>query len=413
MKTEYQITKYACYMVNVSMSVVATLPPLLFVTFRTLYGISYSLLGTLILINFCTQLLVDLIFSFYSQRFDISKTVRLTPILTVAGLLIYALFPMLFPQAVYLGLVAGTIVFAASGGLAEVLISPVIAAIPSDRPESEMSKLHSVYAWGVVGVVFLSTGFLRLFGRENWKWLILIWAVVPLIASILFQKAKIPTLNTPAETSNVWKLATGKRFLVCFFCIFLGGASECTMSQWSSSFLEQALGIPKVWGDILGVAAFAVMLGLGRSLYAKFGRNIYKVLLAGAAGAVVCYLCAGIFNYAVVGLTACALTGLCTAMLWPGSLIVASDRFPDGGVAVFALMAAGGDLGGSVGPQLVGIVTDAAMQNDWVISLAESWQLSAEQLGMKIGLLSASIFPVLAVVLFWIVYRKQKHAAVR
>lgn len=53
--------------------------------------------------------------------------------------------------------------FAASGGLAEVLISPVIAAIPSDRPESEMSKLHSVYAWGVVGVVFLSTGFLAAF----------------------------------------------------------------------------------------------------------------------------------------------------------------------------------------------------------------------------------------------------------
>ena len=108
---------------------------------------------------------------------------------------------------------------------------------------------------------------------------------------------------------------------------------------------------------------FAVMLGLGRSLYAKYGKHIRRVLFAGTIGAAVCYLTAAFSNIALVGLIACGLTGFCVSMLWPGSLLVASDKFPTAGVAVFALMAAGGDLGGSVGPQLVGIVVDTAMEN--------------------------------------------------
>ena len=156
-----------------------------------------------------------------------------------------------------------------------------------------------------------------------------------------------PSLATPEKASNVFSLLRQKDFIISFLCIFLGGASECTMSQWSSSYLEQALGIPKVWGDVCGVAVFAAALGLGRTLYSKYGKNIHAVLAVSAVGATVCYLTAAVSSIPLVGLAACALTGLCTAMLWPGSLLVASDKFPAAGVAMFALMAAGGDLGGA------------------------------------------------------------------
>lgn len=408
MKKEYIRTKYACYTANLSMSVVGNLSPLLFLTFRSLYGISFSMLGALILINFCTQLGVDLLFSFYSHKFNIEKAVKLTPVLTSLGLLIYAVFPFFFPDAVYVGLVIGTVVFAASGGLVEVLISPVIAEMAPEDADHEVSKLHSVYAWGVVGVVILSTLFLLVFGKENWQILALLWTVIPVVSCVLFFTSKVPNLKTPSHTSNVLSLIKGKEFLVCFFCIFLGGASECTMSQWSSSYLEQALGIPKVWGDVFGVALFAVMLGLGRSLYAKYGKNIYKVLMLSGIGATLCYLIATLSNIPLVGLIACAMTGFCVAMLWPGSLLVASERFPASGVAVFALMAAGGDLGASIGPQLVGAVTDFALKNEWVASLAASMQMSVDQLGMKIGLLCAIVFPVLASVLLIALYRSSK-----
>ena len=63
--TQYRITKAAAYTINVAMAVVATISPLLFSTFYSEYGISYSLLGLLVLINFCTQLGIDLLFSFF------------------------------------------------------------------------------------------------------------------------------------------------------------------------------------------------------------------------------------------------------------------------------------------------------------------------------------------------------------
>ena len=205
MDKKFKRLKYACYTTNVSMSVVANLPPVLFITFRNLYGISYSLLGLLVLINFVVQLSVDLIFSFFSHKFNIPKTVKLTPLLTVIGLLVYAVTPWLFPQNVYLCLVIGTIIFSASGGLAEVLISPVIAALPSKDPDSEMSKLHSIYAWGVVFVIIFSTLFLLAFGSENWMYLALLWSVVPLTAFLTFLKSKLPLMNDFGEKKNKTK----------------------------------------------------------------------------------------------------------------------------------------------------------------------------------------------------------------
>ena len=73
MEPKHKRVKYACYTTNLSMSVVGTLSPILFVTFRTMYGISYTLLGLLVLLIFCTQLVIDLIFSFFSHKFNIPK----------------------------------------------------------------------------------------------------------------------------------------------------------------------------------------------------------------------------------------------------------------------------------------------------------------------------------------------------
>ena len=168
MDKKYTCIKYACYTTSMTMSIVSNFTPLLFLTFRDLYDISYSLLGLLILINFTTQLTIDLIFSFFSHRFNIPLTVKLIPVIAVVGMVIYALSPFIFPGMVYLGIVIATIIISASSGLAEVLTSPVIAAIPAKDPEHEMSKLHSMYAWGVVGVVIVSTVFLLVFGHENW-----------------------------------------------------------------------------------------------------------------------------------------------------------------------------------------------------------------------------------------------------
>lgn len=403
--------KLACYTTNISMSVITNLPPILFLTFRSLYGLSYSLVGLLVLVNYLTQLSVDLVFSFFSHKFNIPKTVKLTPVLTFSGLLIYALWPFVFPQNVFLGLVIGTVVFSASGGLAEVLISPVIAALPAKDPDREMSKLHSIYAWGVIPVIIISTMFIRIFGARYWQWLILLFIAVPLCSAMLFSVSEIPQMETPEKVSGALNLLKDKTLWLCVGAIFLGGATECTMSQWASGYCEQALGIPKVMGDVFGVTLFAFMLGTGRTLYAKMGKNVEKILLAGAVGAAVCYFICAVAFSPVAGLVACALTGLCVSMLWPGSLVVASDRFPKGGVFIYAMMAAGGDFGASVGPQLVGVITDTVMRVPSMVKFSETLAITPEQLGMKAGMLLGMIFPLCAIPVYtFIVKTKNKNA---
>jgi len=409
MEQNYRRVKYACYATNVSLALIGTLPPLLFLTFRSDYGISYSQLGLFVLVNYCTQLTIDLIFSFFSYKFNISKIVRITPMLTVAGLLIYALWPWLLPDSSFVGLLIGTVVFSASGGFTEVLISPVIAAIPADDPDREMSKLHGVFAWGAVFIVIFSSAFLQIAGSAHWQWLVLLFTLIPLTSCILFSRSQLPRMQTPDRVSGALAYMKNGSLWLCVAAIFLGGASECTMSQWCSGYLEQALGIPKVWGDVFGVALFSVMLGTGRTLYAKFGKNIARVLLLGAVGAFVCYLTAVATNLPLLGLAACAFTGFCVSMLWPGSLIVSTDRFPTGGVFIFAMMAAGGDFGASVGPQLVGVVTDLTLAAPAAAQLCARLGLTAEQLGMKLGLLVGAIFPLLAIPVFWRILHNRKH----
>lgn len=404
-----KILKYACYLTNVSVAAVTNVVPLLFIPLRKLYGVSYTMLGFLVVLGFLTQLAVDLIFSFLADKIDIQRSIRLNPLLTVAGILLFVFAPIIFPNRVYLGLVLGQITFSAAAGLSEVLISPIIAALPADNPEREMSKLHSVYAWGAVFTILVSALLLFVFGEENWQWIFGGCLLIPLLSAFCYFRSKIPPISSSKEEKGTVSLLLDRRFLFCFLGIFMGGAAECTMAQWSSSYLEKAFGISKVWGDVFGVAMFAVALGLGRTLYSKYGRNIYPVLFFGTLSASVCYLTAVVSNIPLVGLIACALTGFCVSMLWPGTLVVAADRFPSAGVIAYALMAAGGDLGGSIGPQLVGAVTDLAMKSESIVALSQSAGLSIEQLSMKLALLTASLFPIIGIFIFGKIMREKRQ----
>lgn len=371
---KYRRTKLACYFAGFSMAAASNLSALLFIAFNELYDISFTALGFLVLVNFCSQFLVDLLFTFFSHKFNITKTVKSIPLLVVIGLLVYAIIPVFSPKSVYVALLSGTIIFSVGAGLGEVLTSPVIAAIPSENPEAEMSKLHSAYAWGTVVVVIVSTIFLKLVGTENWIYLVLFWSVVPFVCWLMFIKAEIPQLNFHDGEGENKKQRMDFGIILCTLCIFFGGAAECTMTQWISGFAEKGLGISKVYGDVFGMALFALMLGIGRTLYTKKGKSIYPVLILGMSASAVCYIVAALSLNAVLSLVACALTGFCTSMLWPGTIVYTNSKYISCGVGVYALLAAGGDLGASLSPQLLGIVADS--------------------FGLKNGMLVAALFPV-------------------
>lgn len=408
----FKRTKFACYAAYFTMSSIFCVPPLLFVTLREAFGISYTLLGTLVLTNFCTQLAVDLIFTLFSKHFNTKVVVRIMPIITAVGLAVYALIPTFFPQIAYLGLVLGTVIFSVSAGLSEVLLSPTIAAIPSDNPQRDMSLLHSLYAFGVFTMVLISTLFLRFFGPENWMILVLLLAALPLVSSILFFLSPMPDMNTVEANTNTGK--PRKRILglaLCVGCIFFGSCAENAMSNWISGYMENALGIDKTLGDILGVAMFAILLGMARIAYARFGKNVMGVLFWGMLGAAICYLTVGLSSATVPAFIACILTGICTAMLWPGALIMMEENIPGVGVAAYALMAAGGDLGASVAPQLMGIVIDKVSVSTLAAEWSEKLQITPEQVGLKVGMLVCALFPLIGAILMLFVIRYFRAAA--
>ncbi len=411
-KQNFKLTKFACYSAYFTMSSIFSLPPLLFATLQDMYGISYTLLGTLVLTNFCTQLGVDLIFTVFTKYFNVKKVVRVMPLITSAGMLIYAVVPKLMPQYAYTGLIIGTILFSVSAGLSEVLLSPVIAAIPSDNPQKDMSLLHSLYAFGVFTVVVISTLFLRFFGAENWFYLTLFWAALPVIAAVMFMLSPMPEMDVSSNSEGT--KGTKRRSFALALCvgsIFFGSCAENAMSNWISSFMENSLHINKTIGDILGMAMFAILLGVARISYAKFGKNIIRTLTLGMACAACCYLIAGLSTNTYFAFAACILTGLFTAMLWPGTLIMMEENLPGVGVAAYALMAAGGDFGASLAPQLLGIVVDKVKVSNIAETLSTQINLSTEQIALKAGMLVTAIFPIIgfALLIFAAKYFKKKR----
>lgn len=392
----FKRTRFACFSAYFTMSSIFSFPPLLFMTFKELYNISYTQLGSLVLINFVTQLGIDLIFTAFSKYFNIHKTVKIMPVITTVGLLIYALIPTFFPQFAYLGLLLGTVLFSVSAGLSEVLLSPTIAAMPSDNPSRDMSFLHSLYAFGVFTVVVVSTVFLKILGSENWMFLCIFWALLPLIPAILFATSPMPDMSGDGNASDNTHKNKLLGIALLVGCIFFGSCAENVMSNWVSSFAENALGINKTMGDILGMAMFAILLGIARISYSRFGKNISRVLIIGMAGAFICYLLAALTGR-YTAFIACALTGLFTSMLWPGALILMEEKIEGASVTAFALMAAGGDMGAALAPQLMGIIIDKVSLTNWAYTLGEKLNLTAEQIGLKTGMLVSAVFPLIGV----------------
>lgn len=386
----FKRTKLACYSAYFTMSSIFCLPPLLFVIFHENYDVSWTLLGTLVLTNFCTQFAVDLIFTVYTKYFNIPKVVKIMPLLTSLGLVIYAIIPLIWEEYAYFGLLLGTVIFSISAGLSEVLLSPMIAAIPSDNPQKDMSMLHSLYAFGVFSVVVIGTLYLKWIGEAYWMYLTLFFAALPIIASVLFMLSPMPDMSSSSTVTSARK--SRRRTVgiaLCVACIFLGSCAENAMSNWISGFMEAQLQIDKALGDILGVAMFAILLGITRISYAKWGKNICQMLFWSMLGAAVCYLIVGLSSHVVPSFIACILTGVFTSMLWPGTLIMMEEKIPGVGVASFALMAAGGDLGASVAPQLLGVIADHS--------------------GLQTGMLVCSIFPILGVILMLVILRYFKQ----
>ena len=400
----YRSTMAACCLGMLVMAAAANLTPILFIPLREQFGLSFAELGSLVLINFLTQVTCDFAFSKAIDKHGFRPFVVTAQALCFAGFLLFAFVPVLFKGNTFLGFAIATVIFSGSAGLCELLLSPIIDALPLGNKNTVMAFLHSFYAWGSVAVILITTVFLYVCGRDNWQWIVLAWMVVPVVTGVLFCKVPLRNKASEMQVMRIRALVREPIFLLAFFAIALGGAAEVTMSQWTSAYMETVLGLPKLVGDTLGMCMFALLLGLGRLLYGKLGHrmDLNRVLIFGACGAAVCYLVVAVSPVPALSLTACGLCGLCTSLLWPGTLTFTSERLPMAGASMFALLAAGGDIGAAAGPAATGMIAE----------YAESTGLFAgtpEQAGMRLALLLAAAVPLLCAGLHVALRRKSRN----
>lgn len=390
MHRTYKGTTVACYIGYFVQAIVNNLSPILFIVYRERLGVSLQAVNSLILINFLSQTAVDALSVKIVDRIGYKKIILASHVCAFLGLVLLGTLPLSgCPR--FLALAISTVVSALGSGMIEVTISPLVDAIPNDRKEANMSLLHSFYCWGQTAVVALSTLFIHIIGEAYWYLLPLLWALVPLGNIINFSTLPFPKTLREEEKIPLKRLFTSKGFLVAMLLMLCAGASELAMSQWSSYFAETALGVEKYVGDLLGPCLFAVFMGAGRLLYGVFGEKLHlkKAMYGCAALCTACYLTASLSKSSMLTLLACALTGFSISLFWPGTLSLTARLYPNGGAAMFGVLAIMGDIGCTTGPWLIGLAT--TMRQSAQPNLSDGNALKGS-LGIS------SLFPVLIVV---------------
>ena len=393
MRKNYKKTLIACYLGFVTQAITANYAPLLFLSMKYAYSISFEQLALIPVVFYITQLLVDLAATKYADRIGYRTCVVASQLLAAVGLILLAVLPGLLPVP-FAGVLLAVVLYAIGSGLVEVLVSPIVESCPFENKSGMMSLLHSFYCWGAVAVILGSTLFFSVFGIENHPILTLVWAMIPLCNAFNFITCPINYPGEEGESMRPGALLRVPVFWLLILLMICSGASEASMAQWASAFTESALGVSNTVGDLAGPCLFAVFMGISRTIYGRLSErlDLSRCMLACGLLCVVCYLTAALCSAPLIGLAGCALCGSAVGIMWPGSISLSAAKCPAGGTAMFAFLALAGDFGGTLGPAMVGSISDIGGGD------------------LKLGLLSATVFPVILLVALLLLHRLARHA---
>ena len=391
MAQNYKKTVIACYLGFVTQAITANFAPLLFLTFHNNYSIPLGKIALISSVFFVTQLIVDVLCAKFADKIGYRRCVVGSQFMSAGGLIGLAFLPELLPDQ-FTGIIISTVIYAVGSGLTEVLVSPIVEACPFEHKEAAMSLLHSFYCWGSVGVILISTLFFTVFGIENWKWLSCAWALIPFINMFNFSSCPIEHPIEDGEGMGIKGLLKVPLFWLAIVLMICAGASELSMAQWASAFAESALGLSKSVGDIAGPCLFAVTMGISRTIYGKYGNklDLMKFMIGSGCLCLVCYVTASTASIPMLGLLGCIMCGFSVGIMWPGAISICSAKIPSGGTAMFALLAMAGDMGGALGPWIVGNITQSAGDN------------------MQKGMLAGCVFPIVLTLVLLIMKNSKK-----
>ena len=364
MSVSYKKTKLACYTGLTVQAIINNFLPILFIIFQKDYGLNYEQLGRLLFINFAVQILADFLTPYIVKLVGYKGSAITCHFLASLGLILLFVLPTIMADF-YSAVVISVVVYAFSSGIIEVVMSPIMELIPEDNKTANMAFLHSFYCWGQALTVVVTTLLVKLLGFNDWRYIPLLWAIIPFFNMFFFMR--VPVLEPAmAQNEKTSKEIFKTREFICFAIFMLcAGANEIAMSEWASVFAQNALGVSKTVGDLTGPFAFAILMGSGRIIYAKYlCRFSYrKVIIAITILCLACYFAVAVCKTPVFSLLACAICGFSVSISWPGTISLAARRFPNGGTLLFSICALCGDAGCSLGPWVLGAVADVTDLN--------------------------------------------------
>lgn len=374
MGISYTKTKLTCYSGFVVQAIVNNFLPILFIIFKSEYGLTYEELGRLIFINFFVQVFADFLTAKISDIIGYRKTAILSQSGAAFGLILLCITPLLIDN-IYIAIVIPLVFYAFSSGVMEVILSPMVELLPTKNKGANMAFLHSFYCWGQSFTVLGTTFLVKVFGFDLWYFVPAIWAIIPIVNSVMFSFVPIIEPDVKDKKEKREKFFFTRDFFCFVIFMLCAGASEIAMAQWASMFAQKGLGVSKVIGDLLGPCAFGIFMGVGRVVYGWFsGRySVKRVLILNNILCFACYLIVGICDIPALSLVACALCGFSVSLSWPGTYSLAAARFKNVGTIMFSVFALCGDFGCAMGPWLLGAVADL--------------------IGLKNGFLACTVFP--------------------
>lgn len=386
-KSNQKFTFAACFIGYITQALILTLPSLLFTSFYSEFQISLKELGGIIIICFLIQILMDLISAPIVVKTGYRIPGMIAHLTCFLGLISLSFLPFIMENKL-IAISLPIFLQSVGGGLIEVIISPVMEGLDTKEKSASMSLLHSFFCWGQLATALFATLFFFLFGIENWRWLPLILSIVPFSNIILFSFCHLPSPCPEGKLMSVKELFSSKLFIMFLILMLCAGAAEQSMSQWASLFAEKGLNVSKSTGDLLGICLFALLMGISRIFYGFFAEkiNLLKFTFISSALCIISYLITIFAPIPYISLFGCALCGLSVGIMWPGVLSLSSAKYPLGGSTMFGLLAFFGDIGCSLGPGMVGFLSD------FYNNLNFSSNVSS---GLKFGLLFAIIFPLI------------------
>lgn len=392
MDKKYNRTLFASYVGYIVQAIVNNLIPLLLVTFQKQFNIPTYLLTFIITYNFVLQIIIDSVSAKLVLKFGYNIAAITAHALSTLGLLILGFLPDISDNYIFsYAMIMLAVTFMATGsGFIEVIISPIIESLPLGNKSASMSLLHSFYCLGHLGVILISTLYFNIFGIENWKYLAVFWAIIPLVNTFLFFKAPIVSPEGDDKPVKAKKLFSDKLFLLFFLMMICAGAAEQSVAQWVSYFAEVGLNVNKTTGDLLGTCLFAASMFITRLLYGTVlkDKKLETFIFICCIGLIVGYSTMVFSPNAILSLMGTAVCGLSVGIMWPGTYSIAGKEMPLGGTTMFAFLALGGDLGCTFGPTLVGLVSSST--------------------SLKLGFLVATVFPVILTVGIIILLKRKK-----